>query len=54
MRNSPKGVFSGGGDQGTVCDDDRFLLGFGIGGCAVLLSFGNGTRSGGGGALSSF
>jgi hypothetical protein len=53
MGNSPKGVFSGGGDRGMVCDGDRFPLGFDIGGSAVLLSSGNGTRSGGGDTLSS-
>jgi hypothetical protein len=51
--NSPKGVFSGGGDRGTVCDGDRFPLGFGIGGNTDLLSSGNGTRSGGRDVLSS-
>jgi hypothetical protein len=53
MGNSPKGVFDGGGDWGTVCDGDRFPLGFGIGGSAVLLSSSNGTMSDGGDTLSS-
>jgi hypothetical protein len=36
-----------------VCDGDHFPLGFGVGGSAILLSFGNGTRSSGDDALSS-
>jgi hypothetical protein len=47
-------IFSGGGDRGTVCDSDRFSLGFDIGGSAVMLSSGNGTSSSGGDVLSSY
>jgi hypothetical protein len=47
-------IFSGGGNRGTVCDSDRFSLGFDIGGSAVMLSSGNGTSSSGGDVLSSY
>jgi hypothetical protein len=54
MENSPKGVFSGGGNRGMVCNGDHIPLGFGVSGSVVLLSSGNGTKSGGVHALSSY
>jgi hypothetical protein len=51
--NLPKGVFSDRSDQGMVCSGDHIPLRFDVGGSAVLLSSGNGTRSDGGDALSS-